>query len=242
MKFDPPLHNGVLKARYKRFFADVELEDGRELTVHCPNTGAMTGCSDAGLPVRCSLLEDEPPSARRRARKLPGTLELVRSKRGWVYVNTTKGNRVVAEALAQGVDGLDGYAHIRPEVTVPGHSSRFDFLLSDGPDRRDCVVEVKSVSWAEPGGLGLFPDAKSTRATRHVNELATLVAAGEHRCTLLFAVVHAGIKRVQPAETVDPEYAQALRTAAQAGVEVLALGGQITGRGVTLNRLLPVEL
>ncbi len=125
----PPLTNGRILSRYKRFLADVELGDGSQVTAHCPNTGRMTGCWAPGAPVQLSF-SDNPK------RKLAWTLERVDMGAGWVGVNTARTNSVVAEAITEGrVLALSGYQRLQREVRfdVPGHpASRLDLLLSEG--------------------------------------------------------------------------------------------------------------
>lgn len=236
MKFDPPLRAGRLIRRYKRFLADVETADG-VITVHCPNTGAMTGCSSPGLEVWCS-------TAPNPQRKYPLTLEVVCTPRGRVGVNTARANQLVAEALAQArIAELRGYTEVRREAAIPdaanGRSGRFDFLLQgdDGP----CWVEVKSLTLCHADGRGAFPDAVSERALGHVEALARRRRLGE-RAVLLFCVQHCGVRFATPADEVHPAYGAALRDAAAAGVEVLAYGCRIGRRSIVLSSTLPVRL
>lgn len=235
MRFVPPLVRGRLVRRYKRFLADVALPEG-VVTVHCPNTGAMTGCTEPGLEVWCSM-------AANPRRKYPMTLEVVCTPRGRVGVNTGRANALVAEALTDGRLGdLAGYSEVRREAAIPdgdGPGGRFDFLLSG--DGAPCWVEVKSVTLCHDGGRGAFPDAVSVRALRHLEALVRRRRAGE-RAVLLFCAQHTGIGHVTPADEVDPVYAAALRAAAGAGVEVLGYGCRIERCGIRLSGPLPVRL
>ena len=227
---------GRLLRRYKRFFADVELEDGSVVTAHCPNPGSMRGLNREGLRVRCSSNDDP-------KRKLRHSLEMVRIGRIWVGVNTARANPLVAKGLAAGaIPGLDGYAEIRPEVRVPDSKSRLDFRLSQHPDdARPCWVEVKSVTLAEEPPLALFPDSVTSRGRRHAEELGDLVKGGE-RAVLLFLVQRADCDAVAPAEHIDPDYAAALREAAARGVEVKAVRARVGARGIRLETGLTVRL
>lgn len=231
--FDPPLFEAQLIRRYKRFLADVRLADGRELTVHCPNTGSMLNCAEPGSRVWVSL-QSKP------GRKLPGTWELVETAPGELAcIHSARANRVVAAALAAGwVTPLVGYGKQRAEVSLPGIESRFDFLLADPGE---CVVEVKSVTLAMGAGLGAFPDAVSLRGQKHLRALLEVVVTGRRAC-LLFCVMHAGISRVRPADQIDPEYGRLLRAAVAGGVEVHALSVIPTPAGLRVAGMLPVEL
>jgi sugar fermentation stimulation protein A len=231
---EAPLRGRFVR-RYKRFFADVETEDGRTLTVHCPNPGSMKGFHRPGAAVRCSTSDDP-------KRKLRHTLEMMRLGRTWVGLHTGRANAVVARALAAGLPrALAGYGEIAREVAPPQGEgrSRLDFRLSGHPrDPRPAWVEVKSVTLAE-GSLALFPDSVTERGRRHLDVLEALHAGGD-RAALVFLVQRADCDRVAPAEDIDPAYAAALRRAARAGVEVFALGARVTARGIAVERELPV--
>jgi sugar fermentation stimulation protein A len=231
--FTPRLQGGVLQRRYKRFLADVLLDDGREITVHCPNTGSMKGCAEPGSRVWVGLEQ-------KAGRKLPGSWELVDSEAGGLAcIHSARANRVVAAALARDlITPLAGYADVRAEVRLPGGESRFDFMLS-GPG--ECVVEVKSVTMAVGEGVGAFPDAVSLRGQKHLRELTTLADAGRRTC-LLFCVMHSGIDQVRPADEIDPEYGRLLRLAASRGVEIIAWSVIPTSEGLEVAGQLPVQL
>ncbi|WP_373186694.1 DNA/RNA nuclease SfsA [Halopseudomonas sp.] len=233
LPFAPLLQGGTLLKRYKRFLADVRLDDGRELTVHCPNTGSMKGCAEPGSRVWIRLEQ-------KAGRKLPGSWELVETGPGGLAcIHSARANSVIAAALALDlITPLAGYATVRPEVRLPGGASRFDFMLS-GPG--ECVVEVKSVTMAVGEGLGAFPDAVSLRGQKHLRELTDLAASGRRAC-LLFCVMHAGIERVRPADEIDPEYGRLLRHAAAQGVEIIAWSVIPTPEGLAVAGQLPVEL
>lgn len=237
MRFEPPLLRGRLVRRYKRFLADVTLPEG-VVTVHCPNTGALTGCTDPGLEVWCSLA----PNPRR---KYPMTLEVICTARGRVGVNTGRANALVAEALAEGrIAELAGYPELSREAAIPdadasGRGGRFDFRL--GGTGTPCWVEVKSVTLCYENGRGAFPDAVSVRALRHLEALVRRRRAGD-RAVLLFCAQHTGIDHLTAAAEVDPGYAAALRAAAAAGVEVLGYGCRIERCGISLSEPLPVRL
>ena len=230
MRFPLPLERGVLVQRYKRFFADVVLDDGRAITAHCPKPGSMLGMNTAGMPVWLSH-SDNPK------RKLAHTLELVEVDGDLIGVNTLLPNRLVAEALADGaIPELAGYPVVRPEVKYGG-ASRVDFLLQ-AEGRADCYVEVKGVTLHRGGGLAEFPDSVSARALKHLVELEREVAAG-NRAVLLFVIQRMDCTAFDTAAGIDPAYAARLITAARAGVEVLCYDCQISPGGIRLANTVP---
>jgi len=237
---------GILLRRYKRFFADVEFENGSIVTVHCANSGSMKGCAIPGSAVRCST-SDNPK------RKLRHTLEMIRIGRTWVGLRPILANNVVKRALeANIIPGLEGFQEIRSEVRADDRS-RLDFYLQDRRDfshrdrraaphrdKRAMWIEVKSATLGE-GNLALFPDSVTERGRRHLEVLTDLHRAGD-RAALVFLVQRADCDRVAPADEIDPDYGEALRSAVKEGVEVYALGARITARAITVERMLPVEL
>jgi sugar fermentation stimulation protein A len=223
-----------LVRRYKRFLADVVLEDGRELTVHCPNPGSMRGTQAPGSSVRCSTHDDP-------RRKLRHTLEMIRVGRIWVGLHAAKANALAGRALdANAYAPLAGYRKVDREVSVP-EGSRFDFRLTDHPRREGvCWVEVKSVTLCEDR-LARFPDAVTGRGRRHLEHLMARRRDGD-RAALLYIVQRADADTVAPADDIDPAYGETLRRAARAGVELHALSARVLGDRIRLERVLPVRL
>ena len=228
-----PLRARLIR-RYKRFLADVRLEDGRELTVHCPNPGSMLGTQKPGAAVRCSIHDDP-------KRKLRHTLEMIRVGRIWVGLHAAKANALVRALLeAEAFAPFAGYAEIRAEAKTE-EGSRFDFRLDGHRLRRDpCWLEVKSVTLCAER-RARFPDAVTERGRRHLEHLVARKRAGE-RAALLYVVQRADADSVAPADDIDPAYATALRDAAEAGVEIHALRARVRGDGLRLERALPVLL
>ncbi|MBI1396360.1 MAG: DNA/RNA nuclease SfsA [Betaproteobacteria bacterium] len=227
MRFEKPLVRGRLLARYRRFLADVLLDSGETVTAHCPNTGSMLGVAGSGSEVW--LAHDPSP-----ARKCAYRWELTELRDGTlVGINTHRANTLVCEAIRAGrIPALAGHAQTRAEVPYGEERSRIDLLLQ-GPGRPDCYVEVKNVTAAVENGIALFPDAVSTRGTKHLRELVARVARGD-RAALVFCVQRADVVEVRPADTIDPVYGRTLRDALAAGVEVYAMGADVSRAGIDL--------
>lgn len=239
MKFPTPLIQGRLIQRYKRFLADIELEDGSVITAHCPNPGAMIGLNMPGLT--CWLSHDPSPK-----RKLPYTWELVdvlneiSGEFVTVGLNTLHPNRLVAEALAaDAIPELAGYATHRREVRY-GENSRVDFLLEDPLDATAprLWLEVKNCHLMRTPGLAEFPDCVAARSSRHLRELQAMVAEGD-RAAVLFIVQRADCRVFSACHDLDPAFARGLDQAADAGVEVLAYACDLTTERVAIGRRIP---
>ncbi|MFC6686888.1 DNA/RNA nuclease SfsA [Jhaorihella thermophila] len=234
MRFQTPLVPARLIRRYKRFLADCRLEDGREVTAHCANPGSMTGLADPG--IRIWLEPNDDPR-----KKLKFGWRLVDHENGhFTGVDTSVPNRALRAALqARQVAALADYGTVRAEVAY-GRGSRIDFLLSE-PGLPDAYVEVKSVTLSREPRLAEFPDSVTARGARHMAELAEMARAG-HRAVVLYLVQRTDSLRVGVAEDIDPAYAEALRQARAAGVEVLALGCDISPKGIEPRAPLPVAI
>lgn len=221
------LKPATLIKRYKRFLADVMLEDGTETTIHVANTGAMTGCAEAGDTVWYSTSSNP-------KRKYPFSWELCEKSNGDIIcVNTIRANQLVEEAITNNViQELTGYTSLKREVKYGNENSKIDFLLSnrDGPD---AFVEVKSVTLLE-NDQGYFPDAVTTRGQKHLRELIEIANSGQ-RAVLLFAILHAGIDSVKPAKHVDKKYTELLHLAEKSGVEILAYKASISPNSIKLT-------
>lgn len=240
MKLKGGLERGVLIKRYKRFLADIETSNGKRITIHCPNTGAMTNCQEPGSSVWYSTSEN-------LKRKYPNTWELVQAENGpMVGINTGLSNHLVKEAIVSGtISELSGYSSIRSEVKYGEQNSRIDFLV-EYPDRSPttcCYVEVKNVSLCVGNGEGIFPDAETLRGQKHLQELMAMSALG-HRAVLVFCVQHSAITSVGPADAIDPEYGRLLRQARESGVELIAYQAifDIGNASIRLCKSLPVLL
>ncbi|MCA0042289.1 DNA/RNA nuclease SfsA [Celeribacter litoreus] len=223
MRFQTELLAATLIRRYKRFLADIRLEDGREVTAHCPNPGSMLGLAEEGTRVWVEPNDDP-------KKKLKFGLRLVELPHAMVVVDTGIANRVVKEALLAGhVPGLDG--DVRSEVKY-GNNSRADFLVVQGG--RNIWVEVKSVTLSRESGLAEFPDSKTARGAKHLGELSARIEDGD-RAVMLYLVSRDDCDRFAPAADIDPVYAQAEKAAREAGVEVMVYPVSITPQGIAFD-------
>lgn len=217
----PGLVSGRILKRYKRFLADVELEDGTQVVAHCTNTGAMSTCWEPGDLV---LLEP----ARNPDRKLGFTWLACRHGETWIGVETGIPNKVVAEAARRdSMPGMPGLRGVRTEVKYGLENSRIDVWALDA-DGRQVFIEVKNTT-LKIGPLGCFPDAVTERGLKHLRELQEMARQG-HRAAIAFFVHREDVSAFDAAREVDPKYAQELEHAIQAGVELLPLRVQIEGR------------
>jgi len=232
MRFPEPLVPGRLLRRYKRFLADVRLEDGQEVTAHCANPGSMLGLAEPDARVWLS-------PARNPERKLRYTWELVEAAGALVGINTGHPNGLVAEAIAAGlVPELAGYDGLRREVRY-GLNSRVDILLA-GAGRPDCYVEVKNVHMMRGGQLAEFPDSVTKRGAKHLDELARMVADG-HRAIIFFLVQRADCRRLGLAGDIDPGYAEAFARGTSQGVEALCYSCMMTPEEIRVHGPLAID-
>ncbi len=232
VKFEKPLVHGTLIKRYKRFLADITLDNGEIVTAHLANSGAMTGTSDPGIDVWLS------PAAG-PGRKLAWSWELCRVDGHLVGVNTSHPNRIVAEAITAGeIPELAGYETLKREVKY-GLNSRIDILLTD-PAKPPCYVEVKNVhlkrgDWAE------FPDAVTVRGTKHLHELSNMVANGA-RAVMVYLVQREDCTAFRPASSVDPVYAAALAKAIEDGVQAICYTCRMSLDGLFIGQPMPIAI
>ena len=246
MKFIFPLIHGRLVRRYKRFLADVTLDDGSVVTAHCTNSGTMKSCLEEGAEVWLSPAEDP-------KRKTRYTWEMIHIGGSWVGINTSNPNALAFEWISKGmVPGLEGLSALRREVKW--EDSRFDLYgeeLGEGSvegsgegtgkgSGRGCFVEVKNVTLKE-GGRALFPDAVTERGRKHLNTLVRVRKAGM-RAVMLYVVQRMDVRIFSPAREIDPAYGKALDEAVRQGVEIFVVQAMVSPESIEFHKLLPVEL
>ncbi|UXX84220.1 DNA/RNA nuclease SfsA [Roseovarius pelagicus] len=227
MRFQTPLQPAVLLRRYKRFLADIQLDDGREVTAHCANPGSMMGLAQPGMRIWVEPNDDP-------RKKLKYGWRLVDHGSGhFTGVDTSVPNRALKDALTvRAIPELAAYGTVLPEQKY-GSNSRIDFLLrEDGLP--DAYVEVKSVTLSRTPGLAEFPDSVTARGRKHLEELEAMAQAG-HRAVMLFLVQRTDCSAVTLAADIDPAYAAAFDAARAAGVEVLCIGCRITPEAIDLG-------
>lgn len=231
MQFTSPLVQGTLIKRYKRFLADVRMASGEVITVHCPNTGTMLSCS-APESLVCLSRSDNPK------RKYPYTLEMVKVKSTWVGVNTARTNNLVIEGIRKGqISEFQNFSTIKAEVKTSDHT-RLDLQVNHG---NICTyIEIKNCSLAVDR-CAMFPDAVTTRGTRHLQELTRLTSEGERAC-IFFLVQRTDADKFFPASHIDAIYGEALLKASDAGVMVLVYQAEVSPHGIDIVRPLPYSL
>ncbi|MBC2716089.1 MAG: DNA/RNA nuclease SfsA [Desulfobacteraceae bacterium] len=235
----PDLIPGKLIKRYKRFLADVELENGEVVTAHCPNTGTMKACSEPGRKVYLSF-HDNPK------RKYKYTWEIIKMPTSLVGVNTLIPNRLVYHSIKAGrLEPFAEYDEVRSEVKV-GEKHRLDLMLSkNGPNPYypdPCYIEIKNCSLVEDG-TAFFPDAVTVRGRNHLMELQRLAFSG-FRTVMFFLVNRMDAKIFKPADHIDPAYGKELRKAYQNGIEIIVYDVSIDldQRKVVLRKPVPFQL
>lgn len=230
MQFKDKLIEGKLIRRYKRFLADIQLENGEIVIAHCTNTGSMTSCIEEGAPVMLTSVSDP-------KRKTKFTWEMIYINHNWVGINTMNPNRFAAEAISNNeIPGLEGYTSVRSEVKYG--DSRFDLKLEK--DNEVCYVEIKNVTMRD-GNLALFPDAVSTRGLKHLNTLWEVKRAGM-RAVMLYIMQRTDVDQFAPAKDIDPNYAKTLKDVFENGVEVIPAQVKVSPEGIEFHRILPFDL
>ena len=230
MIFPNNLVHGTLIKRYKRFLAEIRLDDGTEVVAHCTNSGSMKSCLENGAEVYLTPVTDP-------KRRTKFTWEMIKINENWVGINTGNANKLAFEAISVGlIPELSGYTNVKREVVFG--DSRFDVFAEN--DSEKCFIEVKNVSLKE-GKYALFPDSVTTRGQKHLKTLMEVKATGI-RAVMLYIVQRTDVEIFAPAKEIDPEYARVLKQAVNAGVEVIVLQVEVTPEGIYLKKKIPVEI
>ncbi|MGM0377210.1 MAG: DNA/RNA nuclease SfsA [Bacteroidota bacterium] len=230
MIFPKELIHGRLIKRYKRFLADVQLDDGTEVTAHCTNSGSMKSCIEEGAEVYLSPADDP-------KRKTQYTWEMIRINGSWVGIHTMRPNQLALEALRNDeIPGLTGYTHVVPEVKI--HDSRLDIMAEN--EKEMCFLEVKNVTLKE-GHYALFPDAVTSRGKKHLETLVRIRGEG-YRAVMLYVIQRMDVDAFGPARDIDPAYSDALERAVNQGVEVFPLQAEVSPHGIVIQKVLPFTI
>lgn len=230
MRFNTPLIHGKLIKRYKRFLADVLLDNGETVVAHCTNSGTMLSCLETGADVYLTPVNNP-------KRKTRFTWEMIRINQNWVGVNTGWPNVLAYEAIKnQEIEKLKGYSLVKREVKFD--DSRFDIYCENKQEK--CFVEVKNVTLKEDN-LALFPDAVTIRGQKHLKTLIRVKKQG-YRAVMLYIIQRSDVLGFAPARNIDPDYAIALELAINNGVEVIAIQAKITPESIVLKHELPLQI
>lgn len=230
-----PLLRGKLVSRYKRFFADVQLDNGETIISHCVNTGTMEGLTRPGTRVWVS--ESDNPK-----RKLKYTWELAEMNGEIIGVNTSLPNKIVHRLLQEKqLPWLAHWENVRPEKPY-GENSRVDFWLTGG--QAEHYLEVKNCHLVYPDEHAYFPDCVSTRAAGHLHELCACIQNGNGQVTaeVLFFAQMPNARALRPSDLHDPVFARTSREVAGQGVRFSAIGIRHTEESLEVYGPLPVDL
>ncbi len=230
MKFQEKLIHGILIKRYKRFLADVRLDDGTEVVAHCTSSGSMKSCLEIGAEVYLTPVNDP-------KRKTKFTWEMIKINGDWVGINTGNPNKLAFEGISAGIiPELTGYSNVKREVTFG--DSRFDVFAEN--EKEQCFVEVKNVSLKD-GNYALFPDSVSTRGQKHLKTLMEVKAKGI-RAVMLYIIQRSDVDVFAPASEIDAKYAALLKEAVNMGVEVIPMQVKVTPENIEFVKKLPFEI
>lgn len=230
MIFDKALIHGRLIKRYKRFLADITLDNGEIITAHCTNSGTMKSCLEDNAEVYLTPVDDP-------KRKTKFTWEMIKINGDWVGINTGNPNKLAFDAIKnQEIDKLKGYTEVKREVKF--HDSRFDVMAKN--ENETCFVEVKNVTLKE-GRYALFPDAVTTRGKKHLETLVRVKQQGM-RAVMLYVIQRMDVNMFAPAIDIDPNYAKALKEAYDKGVEIIPMQAKVSPEKIEFVKELKFEL
>ena len=230
MKFEKILLKGTLIKRYKRFFVDIKHQN-RTITAHCPNSGSMLGLLKAGNKVWFS--ESNNPK-----RKLKYTLQIIQVKSELVGINTHLTNKIILESLkTKKIKVLSKFTKIKPEAKF-SNNTRFDFLISN--NNQKCFLEVKNVTLVRETNTAEFPDAITSRGTKHLLELIEAKKKG-YQSYLLFLIQREDCKLLKIAKDIDENYKNAFDLAIKNGVKILCYDCKLSDEEIRINNQIIYE-
>ena len=231
MNFKNKLISGLLIKRYKRFFVDIEIKN-QIVTAHCPNTGSMSGLLKRGNKVWISK-SDNPN------RKLKYTLEIIKSGKSKVGVNTQSSNKIVLHALKSNlIDEFKDVLEIKSEIKF-GENTRFDFLVFKKKDK--AFIEVKNVTLSRNNKIAEFPDAITTRGLKHINELIK-ASKKNYEIYILYLIQREDCKTFSIAKDIDKDYADALNKAAKSKLNILCYDCKFSSKEIKLNNKIKINI
>ncbi len=230
MNFENRLISGLLVKRYKRFFADVKIND-KIITAHCPNTGSMYGLLKKGNKVWISKSNN--PN-----RKLKYTLEIIEDNNSKVGVNTLSANKIIYHALQNNlIKEFNNISNIQPETKF-GLNTRFDFLITD--EKNKSFIEVKNVTLSRKRAIAEFPDAKTTRGLKHINELLK-ASKKNYKIFIIYLIQRDDCKSFTIAKDIDPNYAISLKKAVKNKLKILCYDCKFSSKGIKLNNKIKLK-
>ena len=230
MKFKEKLLQGTLIKRYKRFFVDIKYQN-KTITAHCPNTGSMMGLLNLGNKVLFSQSDDP-------KRKLKYTLQIINVNGELVGINTHLTNKIVLEALKKKkIKSLINFTDIKTEIKF-SDNTRFDFLISNY--KKKCYLEVKNVTLVRQNNIAEFPDAITSRGTKHLRELINAKKKGYKSC-MLYLIQREDCKSLKIAKDIDEEYKNTFDTALKSGVKILCYDCKLNNEEIRINNQIYYE-
>jgi len=230
MKFKERLLQGTLIKRYKRFFADIKYQDNT-ITAHCPNSGSMLGLLKTGNKVWFS--QNNNPK-----RKLKYTLQIIEVNKKMVGINTHLTNKIILESLKEKkIKSLINFTSIKSEVKF-SDNARFDFLIYNDKDK--CFLEVKNVTLVRKNSIAEFPDAITSRGTKHLNELINAKKKG-YKSYILYLIQRDDCKSFKIAKDIDEEYKITYEKALNNGVKMLCYDCKLSNEEIKINNQIDHE-
>ena len=225
MKFTNSLIKGKFIKRYKRFFVDVEVNN-KIVTAHCPNTGSMLGLLNEGNQVWISKVDDP-------KRKLKFTLEMIKSNKKIIGVNTHRANRIVEHGLKNKLlDEFSSIKNIKSEFKY-SDDTRFDFLCDK------FLIEVKNVTLNRKNDIAEFPDAITTRGSKHLKKLSESIKQG-YKPFVLFLIQIQDISKFRIAKDIDSEYYKNFIVAKEKGLKFIAYNCKLNSKEIVIKKKLQI--